>query len=129
MPRPPSSTLTDTLFPYTALFRAIITRNDPYKDVDGFYPVNAGRLATGLEGFVPCTPLGCLMLLKNQLGDLTGTDAVVAGRSNIVGKPMAALLITESCTVQAATSRTRVLPGVIHCPAQRSTSSRARGCH
>src|SRR3546814_5159995 len=69
--------------------QAIITRIDPDKDVDGFHPVNAGRLATGLEGFVPCTPLGCLMLLKNQLGDLTGKDAVVVGRSNIVGKPMA----------------------------------------
>ncbi|MCM8730971.1 bifunctional methylenetetrahydrofolate dehydrogenase/methenyltetrahydrofolate cyclohydrolase FolD [Hephaestia sp. GCM10023244] len=94
--------------------RAIITRIDPDKDVDGFHPVNAGRLATGLEGFVPCTPLGCLILLKHQLGDLAGKDAVVVGRSNIVGKPMAALLVKESCTVTVAHSRTRDLAGVIH---------------
>ena len=93
--------------------RAIITRIDPDKDVDGFHPVNAGRLATGLEGFVPCTPLGCVMLLKDQLGDLTGLDAVVIGRSNIVGKPMAQLLIAESCTVTIAHSRTRDLSGVV----------------
>ncbi|MEO7469407.1 MAG: tetrahydrofolate dehydrogenase/cyclohydrolase catalytic domain-containing protein, partial [Sphingobium limneticum] len=64
--------------------RAVTTRIDPDKDVDGFHPVNAGRLATGLEGFVPCTPLGCVMLLRDRLGDLTGLDAVVIGRSNIV---------------------------------------------
>ena len=93
--------------------RAIITRIDPDKDVDGFHPVNAGRLATGLEGFVPCTPFGCVMLLKDQLGDLTGLDAVVIGRSNIVGKPMAQLLIAESCTVTIAHSRTRDLSGVV----------------
>src|SRR3546814_15575219 len=75
--------------------QAIITRIDPDKDVDGFHPVNAGRLATGLEGFVPCTPLGCLMLLKNQPRDLTGTAAVVVGRSNTVGKPMAAPRIKD----------------------------------
>ena len=92
---------------------AIITRIDPDKDVDGFSPVNAGRLATGLAGFVPCTPLGCVMLLRDVLGDLTGLDAVVIGRSNIVGKPMAQLLIAESCTVTVAHSRTRDLPGVV----------------
>jgi methylenetetrahydrofolate dehydrogenase (NADP+) / methenyltetrahydrofolate cyclohydrolase len=89
---------------------AVIQRIDPDKDVDGFHPTNAGRLATGLHGFVPCTPLGCLMLLKDRLGDLTGLDAVVIGRSNIVGKPMAALLTQASCTVTIAHSRTRNLP-------------------
>ena len=93
--------------------RAVITSIDPEKDVDGFHPVNAGRLATGLEGFVPCTPYGCLMLLKDQLGDLSGRDAVVIGRSNIVGKPMAQLLIRESCTVTVAHSRTHDLPDVV----------------
>ena len=92
---------------------AVTTRIDPDKDVDGFHPVNAGRLATGLEGFVPCTPLGCVMLLKDQLGDLTGLDAVVIGRSNIVGKPMAQLLLRESCTVTIAHSRTRDLSSVV----------------
>ncbi|AOH82838.1 bifunctional methylenetetrahydrofolate dehydrogenase/methenyltetrahydrofolate cyclohydrolase [Sphingomonas panacis] len=92
---------------------AVTTRIDPDKDVDGFHPVNAGRLATGLEGFVPCTPLGCVMLLKDQLGDLTGLDAVVIGRSNIVGKPMAQLLLKESCTVTIAHSRTRDLSSVV----------------
>ena len=86
---------------------AIITRINPDKDVDGFHPVNAGRLATGLPGFVPCTPLGCLLLLRDVLGDLSGKDAVVIGRSNIVGKPMAQLLIGDSCTVTIAHSRTR----------------------
>ena len=93
--------------------RVVTTRIDPDKDVDGFHPVNAGRLATGLHGFVPCTPLGCLMLLKDVLGDLSGLDAVVIGRSNIVGKPMAGLLIAESCTVTVAHSRTRGLPEVV----------------
>lgn len=93
--------------------RAVITRIDPDKDVDGFHPVNAGRLATGLEGFVPCTPLGCLMLLKDQLGNLAGLDAVVIGRSNIVGKPMAQLLVKESCTVTVAHSKTRDLSSVV----------------
>ncbi|HEY0621643.1 bifunctional methylenetetrahydrofolate dehydrogenase/methenyltetrahydrofolate cyclohydrolase FolD [Sphingomonas sp.] len=91
--------------------QAVLLRIDPDKDVDGFHPVNAGRLATGIDGFVPCTPLGCLMLLKDQLGDLSGLDAVVIGRSNIVGKPMAALLTAASCTVTLAHSRTRDLPG------------------
>ncbi len=84
----------------------------PDKDVDGFHVVNAGRLAVGLPGLVPCTPLGCLMLLKDQLGDLSGLNAVIVGRSNIVGKPMAQLLLGESCTVTVAHSRTRDLPEV-----------------
>jgi len=88
----------------------VLLRIDPDKDVDGFHPVNAGRLATGLPGFVPCTPLGCLMLLEDRLGDLSGLDAVVIGRSNIVGKPMAALLTAKNCTVTVAHSRTRNLP-------------------
>ena len=91
----------------------VISTIDPDKDVDGFHVVNAGRLAVGQPGFVPCTPLGCLMLLKDRLGDLSGLDAVVIGRSNIVGKPMAQLLIAESCTVTVAHSRTRDLPDVV----------------
>jgi methylenetetrahydrofolate dehydrogenase (NADP+)/methenyltetrahydrofolate cyclohydrolase len=93
--------------------QVVITRISPDKDVDGFHPVNAGRLAIGLHGFVPCTPLGCLRLLQAELGDLAGKDAVVIGRSNIVGKPMALLLLRESCTVTVAHSRTRDLPGVV----------------
>ncbi|MBV9843323.1 MAG: bifunctional methylenetetrahydrofolate dehydrogenase/methenyltetrahydrofolate cyclohydrolase FolD [Sphingomonadaceae bacterium] len=93
--------------------QAIIATIDPDKDVDGFHVVNAGRLAVGLHGFVPCTPLGCLMLLKERLGDLSGLDAVVVGRSNIVGKPMAALLTAENCTVTIAHSRTRDLAAVV----------------
>ena len=92
---------------------AIITRIDPDKDVDGFHPINAGRLAIGLHGFVPCTPLGCLKLLQAELGDLSGKSAVVIGRSNIVGKPMALLLIGASCTVTVAHSRTKDLPDVV----------------
>lgn len=92
---------------------AVLLTIDPDKDVDGFHPVNAGRLATGLPGFVPCTPLGCVMLLKDQIGDLAGLEAVVVGRSNIVGKPLAQLLIAESCTVTVAHSKTRDLAGVI----------------
>jgi methylenetetrahydrofolate dehydrogenase (NADP+)/methenyltetrahydrofolate cyclohydrolase len=87
--------------------RAVITRIDPDKDVDGFHPVNAGRLAIGIDGFVPCTPLGCIMLLKAVRGSLVGAEAVVIGRSNIVGKPMAQLLLRESCTVTTVHSRTR----------------------
>ncbi|TPG15658.1 bifunctional methylenetetrahydrofolate dehydrogenase/methenyltetrahydrofolate cyclohydrolase FolD [Sphingomonas oligophenolica] len=87
--------------------RRVLTRIDPDKDVDGFHPVNVGRLATGLHGFVPCTPLGCLMLLRATLGELSGLEAVVVGRSNIVGKPMAQLLLQQSCTVTVAHSRTR----------------------
>jgi len=89
--------------------RRVITRIDPDKDVDGFHPVNAGRLATGLDGFVPCTPLGCLMLLKDVHPHLAGLEAVVIGRSNIVGKPMGQLLLKESCTVTMTHSRTRDL--------------------
>jgi len=91
---------------------AVLAAIDPDKDVDGFHVVNAGRLATGGRGLVPCTPLGCLMLLKAELGDLSGLEAVVVGRSNIVGKPMAQLLLGESCTVTVAHSRTRNLPEV-----------------
>ena len=86
---------------------------NPAKDVDGFHVENAGKLAVGAEAMVPCTPLGCLHLLKAELGDLTGLDAVVIGRSNIVGKPMAMLLLGESCTVTIAHSRTRDLPGLV----------------
>ncbi|WP_439815663.1 bifunctional methylenetetrahydrofolate dehydrogenase/methenyltetrahydrofolate cyclohydrolase FolD [Zavarzinia sp. CC-PAN008] len=80
------------------------------KDVDGFHILNAGLLATGQAAMVPCTPLGCLMLLKDRLGDLSGRKAVVVGRSNIVGRPMAQLLLRENCTVTVAHSRTRDLP-------------------
>jgi methylenetetrahydrofolate dehydrogenase (NADP+)/methenyltetrahydrofolate cyclohydrolase len=93
--------------------QAVLTRVDPAKDVDGFHPINAGLLATGLDGLVPCTPLGCLMLLQDELGDLSGLDAVVVGRSNIVGKPMAQLLLRASCTVTVAHSRTRNLADVV----------------
>ncbi len=92
---------------------AVLLRIDPDKDVDGFHPMNAGRLAVGLEALVPCTPLGCLMLLQHELGDLSGLDAIVVGRSNIVGKPMAQLLIRASCTVTVGHSRTRDLPGAV----------------
>ncbi|HQS68597.1 MAG: bifunctional methylenetetrahydrofolate dehydrogenase/methenyltetrahydrofolate cyclohydrolase [Novosphingobium sp. 28-62-57] len=91
----------------------VIAAINPDKDVDGFHVTNAGRLAVGQPGFVPCTPLGCLMLLKDRLGDLSGLDAVVIGRSNIVGKPMAQLLIAESCTVTVAHSRTKDLANVV----------------
>jgi methylenetetrahydrofolate dehydrogenase (NADP+)/methenyltetrahydrofolate cyclohydrolase len=93
--------------------QAVIAAIDPDKDVDGFTTVNAGRLAVGQPGFVPCTPLGCLMLLEDRLGDLAGLDAVVIGRSNIVGKPMAQLLLARSCTVTIAHSRTRELPAIV----------------
>ena len=83
------------------------------KDVDGFHVINAGRLAVGQPGFVPCTPLGCVMLLRDRLGSLAGLDAVVIGRSNIVGKPMAQLLLAQSCTVTIAHSRTRDLATVV----------------
>jgi methylenetetrahydrofolate dehydrogenase (NADP+)/methenyltetrahydrofolate cyclohydrolase len=90
----------------------VIAAIDPDKDVDGFHPVNAGRLATGLDGFVPCTPLGCLRLLEATLGDLSGADALVIGRSNIVGRPMASLLISASATVTVAHSRSHDLPAL-----------------
>lgn len=93
--------------------KAVIAAIDPAKDVDGFHVVNAGRLAVGEDAFVPCTPLGCLMLLKDCLGDLSGKNAVVIGRSNIVGKPMAQLLLAEDCTVTIAHSRTLDLPDVV----------------
>jgi len=93
--------------------QAIIDAIDPAKDVDGFHVINAGRLATGGQGLVPCTPYGCLLLLKDRLGDLSGKHAVVIGRSNIVGKPMAFLLLNESCTVTIAHSRTKDLPGEV----------------
>lgn len=91
---------------------AVLGAIDPDKDVDGFHVVNVGRLAVGLPGMVPCTPLGSLMLLKDQLGDLSGLNAVIVGRSNIVGKPMAQLLLGENCTVTVAHSRTRDLPAL-----------------
>lgn len=91
----------------------VIETIDPGKDVDGFHPMNAGRLATGLPALVPCTPLGCLHLLKQELGSLSGLKAVVIGRSNIVGKPMAQLLLGESATVTLAHSRTRDLPSLV----------------
>ena len=91
----------------------VIAAIDPDKDVDGFHTTSVGRLWTGMPGFVPCTPLGCLMLLRHQLGSLSGLDAIVIGRSNIVGKPMAALLIAESCTVTVAHSRTKDLAKVV----------------
>jgi methylenetetrahydrofolate dehydrogenase (NADP+) / methenyltetrahydrofolate cyclohydrolase len=92
---------------------AVINAIDPAKDVDGFHVINAGRLATGQPAMVPCTPLGCLMLLKDRLGSLSGKSAVVIGRSNIVGKPMAQLLLAESCTVTIAHSRTADLAAVV----------------
>ncbi|HEY7809464.1 MAG TPA: bifunctional methylenetetrahydrofolate dehydrogenase/methenyltetrahydrofolate cyclohydrolase FolD [Allosphingosinicella sp.] len=93
--------------------KAVIEAIYPAKDVDGFHPLNAGRLAVGETALVPCTPLGCLMLLKDRLGDLSGFEAVVIGRSNIVGKPMAQLLLAENCTVTLAHSRTRDLAAVV----------------
>jgi methylenetetrahydrofolate dehydrogenase (NADP+)/methenyltetrahydrofolate cyclohydrolase len=92
--------------------QVVIATIDPDKDVDGFHVVNVGRLGVGQEGFVPCTPLGCIMLLEDRLGDLSGLNAVVVGRSNIVGKPMAQLLLAKSCTVTIAHSRTKDLPEV-----------------
>lgn len=91
---------------------AVINAIDPAKDVDGFHVLNAGRLATGQKAMVPCTPLGCLMLLRAELGSLAGLAALVIGRSNIVGKPMAQLLLAESCTVTIAHSRSRDLPAL-----------------
>ncbi len=90
----------------------VINAIDPTKDVDGFHILNVGRLAIGEPSLVSCTPLGCLMLLKDQLGDLSGKNAVIVGRSNIVGKPMAALLLQQHCTVTIAHSRTRDLAEV-----------------
>lgn len=89
---------------------AVINAIDPNKDVDGFHILNAGRLATGQDALIPCTPLGCLMMLKERLGSLEGLNAVVVGKSNIVGKPMAQLLMTENCTVTVAHSKTQNVP-------------------
>ena len=91
---------------------AVLAAIDPGKDVDGFHPLNAGRLATGLPGLVPCTPLGCVILAKTVLPSLAGVAAVVVGRSNIVGKPLAQLLLAENATVTIAHSRTRDLPAL-----------------
>ncbi|MGB1547270.1 MAG: bifunctional methylenetetrahydrofolate dehydrogenase/methenyltetrahydrofolate cyclohydrolase FolD [Alphaproteobacteria bacterium] len=88
---------------------AVIDAINPAKDVDGFNVVNVGRLVTSGEGMIPCTPLGCMMLLKDTLGDLKGKRAIVVGRSNIVGKPMAFLLLREHCTVTMAHSKTQNL--------------------
>ena len=85
---------------------AVISAIDPDKDVDGFHVINVGRLNTGQDALVPCTPLGCSLMLKAQLGDLSGKHAVIVGRSNIVGKPMSALLLKENCTVTVVHSRT-----------------------
>ena len=90
----------------------IIAAIDPIKDVDGFHPINAGRLAIGLPAFVPCTPLGCVLLAKTVRETLAGLEAVVIGRSNIVGKPAAQLLLAENATVTIAHSKTRDLPSV-----------------
>ena len=91
----------------------VINSIDPAKDVDGFHISNVGLLGTGQKSMVPCTPLGCLMMLRDHHGSLSGMNAVVIGRSNIVGKPMAQLLLGESCTVTIAHSRTKDLPGVV----------------
>ena len=91
---------------------SIINSISPSKDVDGFSIPNVGLLSTSGKGLIPCTPLGCLLLLKDQLGDLTGKNAVIIGRSNIVGKPMAQLLIQESCTVTIAHSKTKNLENI-----------------
>jgi methylenetetrahydrofolate dehydrogenase (NADP+)/methenyltetrahydrofolate cyclohydrolase len=93
--------------------KAVLEMLDPDKDVDGLTPVSAGRLALGLPGLVPCTPLGCVMLIKDALGDLAGKNAVVIGRSVLVGKPVAQLLLAENCTVTMAHSRTASLPDVV----------------
>jgi methylenetetrahydrofolate dehydrogenase (NADP+)/methenyltetrahydrofolate cyclohydrolase len=92
---------------------AVINAIDPAKDVDGFHISNVGLLGTGQKSMVPCTPLGCLMMLRDHHGSLSGLEAVVIGRSNIVGKPMAQLLLGDSCTVTIAHSRTKDLPGVV----------------
>ena len=91
---------------------AVIAAISPEKDVDGLTVVNAGRLASGAEGLIPCTPLGCLLLLQDNIPDMTGLHAVVIGRSNLVGKPVAQLLLQQNCTVTMAHSKTRDLPGL-----------------
>jgi methylenetetrahydrofolate dehydrogenase (NADP+)/methenyltetrahydrofolate cyclohydrolase len=91
---------------------AVLERVSPGKDVDGFHPINAGRLASGRPSLVPCTPLGCIILAKTVMPDLSGAEAVVIGRSNIVGKPVAQLLLAENATVTIAHSRSRDLPSI-----------------
>ena len=91
---------------------ALVAAIDPRKDVDGLHAQNVGALWSGAEGLVPCTPLGCVLLLKDRLGELAGRNAVVIGRSALVGKPIAALLLAENCTVTVAHSRTKDLPAV-----------------
>ena len=91
----------------------VLNAIDPAKDVDGFHPINVGLLSTGGKGMIPCTPLGSLMMLQDHLGDLTGMNAVVVGRSNIVGKPMFNLLLQQSCTVTVAHSRTKNIADVV----------------
>ncbi len=93
--------------------RRVIEAVDPAKDVDGFHPINIGRLASGACTLAPCTPAGCVILAKSVRSDLTGLEAVVIGRSNIVGKPVAQLLLNENCTVTVAHSRTRDLPSIV----------------
>ncbi|KAA5607213.1 bifunctional methylenetetrahydrofolate dehydrogenase/methenyltetrahydrofolate cyclohydrolase FolD [Roseospira marina] len=92
--------------------QAVVLAIDPAKDVDGLHPINAGNLASGVPALVPCTPSGCMMMLRDRLGDLSGANAVVVGRSNLMGKPMAQLLLAANCTVTVAHSRTRDLPAV-----------------
>lgn len=91
----------------------VINTITPEKDVDGFHILNSGKLATGQDGFVPCTPLGCWMMLRDHFGDLSGKHAVIIGRSNIVGKPMASLLLKENCTITIVHSRTKDLPAMV----------------
>jgi methylenetetrahydrofolate dehydrogenase (NADP+)/methenyltetrahydrofolate cyclohydrolase len=93
--------------------KLVIESIDPTKDVDGFHPINVGRLSSGEDSLVPCTPQGSIILLKSVQSDLSGLNAVIVGRSNIVGKPMAQLLLRENCTVTIAHSRTRDLPAVV----------------
>ena len=107
-----SGVLVQLLLPSHLDSTVVIGAIDPAKDVDGFHVINAGRLATGQDALVPCTPLGCLMLLQDHLGDLSGLHAVVVSRSNIVGKPMAQLLLGANCTVTLAHSRSRDLPSI-----------------
>lgn len=92
---------------------ATVAAIDPAKDVDGLTDANVARLANNEDGLVPCTPLGCMMLLHDRIGDLTGLDAVVVGRSQLVGRPMAQLLVNANCTVTVAHSRTRNLPDIV----------------
>ena len=93
--------------------RTVISMIDPDKDVDGLHVVNAGRLASGMDGLVSCTPMGCMMLIRDQLGDVSGMEAVVIGRSILVGKPVAQLLLAANCTVTVAHSRTQNLADVV----------------